>query len=411
MYLRQTIKRKCKGLIQLRNELLVRNRYAKDIRRLREKVKSKKLNVVFYTNEPQKWTYDSVYRELEKSPFFSPLILVVPRYRVHTGRDNTRMSLEEQYNFYKERNYNVKYGYEEGRYLDLKTFNPDIIFYLQLAEVPGIDSPVLVSKYALTFYCSYAYQLADYQKQYLQSFHKLLYLNYLEHEKTINIVNSYKKGNSRNCLSVGYPRLDVYNRKESHIDLKKYWKKPDKIKIIYAPHHSFQKSPKNIFNFSTFNKNYKFILELAKRYSDITTWIFKPHPMLRHTIISERLMTEQEAEEYYNQWSLIGNKYDTGDYFDVFKSSDLMITDCSSFLAEYFPSRHPIIRLINPKACEFNELGKQLSEGFYNVHNNEELEHVFKQLVIYNNDELAVRRKEIAKTLINPKQTAGGGYI
>lgn len=388
---------------------IVRYNYRNDIKRIREKaLRGEKINVIFYTNEPQKWSYGSVYKEFEKSPYFSPLILVVPRYRVHTGKDKTRMSLKEQYNFYKERNYNVEYGYINGEYVDIKKFSPDVFFYLQLAEIPDVDDPILISRFALTFYCSYAFQLANYGKQYLQKFHKLLYLNYLENDKTYEIVDSYRQGNSRNCLSVGYPKLDVYiNKYESLIDVSKYWTEPEKFKIIYAPHHSFQKTKGNIFNFGTFPQNYKFILELARKSKSKTTWIFKPHPMLRYTIVSEGLMTDSEADEYYKEWAKIGKIFDTGDYFDIFKTSDLMITDCSSFLAEYLPSNKPLIRLINPKSIDFNIIGKQLSACFYSVHNNEELTSVFDDVVLNNNDYLTETRKEIANTLIDVNETAG----
>ena len=132
--------------------------------RLRKTMREgKRIRVVFYTNEPQKWSYESLYRAFESSPHFEPLVVVVPRYAVHIGKDHTRMPLEEQYAFYKVRGYHVEYGYEEGRYLDIKTFEPDVFFYLQLAEVPGIDDPEIVSKYALTCYCPYSFSLTDYR--------------------------------------------------------------------------------------------------------------------------------------------------------------------------------------------------------------------------------------------------------
>lgn len=205
------------------------------MRRLRKKIGAEKIRVVFYTNEPQKWSYESLYREFEKSPLFEPVVVVVPRYMVHAERDHTRMTLEEQYDFYKSRNYNVEYGYVNGTYIDIKAFRPDIFFYLQLAEVPGVDDPLIVSYNALTLYCPYFYQLADHRKNYLQSFHKLLYVNYLEHELNLKRFESYGKGNSQNCVVVGYPKLDVYIKSNNNRTWRQYWKEPEKLKIIYAP--------------------------------------------------------------------------------------------------------------------------------------------------------------------------------
>lgn len=357
--------------------------------------------MVFYTNEPQKWSYESLYRALESNPHFEPLIVVVPRYAVHMGKDHTRMALEEQFDFYRERGYRVEYGYKDGRYLEIASFRPDIFFYLQLAEIPGIDNPEMVSKYALTCYCPYSFPLTDHRKQYLPRFHRLLFRYYVPHEWTRERFEGYAKGNAKNCVVVGYPKLDVYFR-ETAPDADKFWKNPSKVRIIYAPHHSV----KDVFLFSTFQYNHQFILDLAKRMSDRTTWIFKPHPMLKGAILRAGMMMEEDLDAYYRSWSEIGHVYDQGDYFDIFKSSDLMITDCASFLVEYLPSGHPLIRLINDRSCPLDKLGQTFSDCYYNVHDEEELKQVFDELVVDENDYLGTHRKEMAATLVDNRQTA-----
>lgn len=372
--------------------------------RVKCKIKKNKLKVVFYTNEPQKWSYDSLYWEFENSNYFEPLIVVVPRYRVHKGLDRTRMSLEEQYKFYLERGYRVTYGYKEGKYIDIKLLKPDIFFYLQLAEIPGVDDPYIVSKTALTAYCPYAYQLSDYKKHYLETFHRLLYVNYMEHQLTLERFESYKKGNSKNCVSVGYPKLDVYLNTLTQ-NPKRYWKDPSKYKIIYAPHHSFRKNDSYLFRWSTFPENYNLILQIAREHLE-TTWIFKPHPMLKSTIIREGLMTEEQVNRYYAEWEEVGHIYDSGDYFDIFKTSDLMITDCGSFLAEYLPSNKPLIRLINKRGVPLNKLGKQFSDCYYNAYNNDDLLLFFDEIVVKGNDYKKAYRCYKAELLVDAKETA-----
>lgn len=382
----------------------IQHNYNATLRRLRKKVQKEKLRVIFYTNEPQKWSYEFVYRKFENSPYFFPIVVVVPRYRVHEGSDDTRMTLEEQYQFYKDRGYNVEYGYIDGKYLDISTFSPDIFFYMQLAEIPNIDHPAIVSKYALTCYCPYGYSFSDYKKQYLQDFHRLLWTNFVEHELTIERYEQYKRGNSKNCIATGYPKLDAYTLPQS-ASASKYWKNPEKYKIIYAPHHSFSDNEHNLFRWGTFDKNYSFILSLAKKHPE-TTWIFKPHPMLRSRIVTYNLMTEQEADAYYEEWGHIGNIYDTGDYMDIFRTSNLMITDSGSFLAEYLPSGNPLIRLINDSGIALNNLGVHFSQCFYNTHNNNELMEFFENIVVCGDDPLKKHRCEMATTLVDKYETA-----
>lgn len=378
---------------------------ALQVQRLRRKVRhGAAIRVVFYTNEPQKWSYESLYRVFEESPYFDPVVVVVPRYMVHVGKDHTRMTLEEQYAFYKDRGYHVEYGYENDRYLEIKTFEPDIFFYLQLAEIPGVNDPSTVSKYALTCYCPYSFSLTDYRKEYLPGFHRLLFRYYVVHEWTRERFEGYAKGNSKNCVVVGYPKLDVYF-KDMASDADKYWREPSKVRIIYAPHHSVGDGH-DIFRLSTFPNNHQVLLDLAKETRDRTTWIFKPHPMLRQAVIRAGIMTKEELDAYFRDWSEVGQVYDQGDYFDIFKSSDLMITDCASFLAEYLPSGHPLIRLINPGSCPLDRLGNCFADCYYNVHNEEELKQVFEDLIVRGNDSMATHRKELARTLVDPRQTA-----
>ena len=128
--------------------------------------------------------------------------------------------------------------------------------------------------------------------------------------------------------------------------------------------------------------------------------------MLRSVILKEGIMSEEETKKYYDEWAKIGNLYDTGDYFDIFISSDLMITDCASFLAEYLPSHKPLIRLINPKCIEFDELGQRLSKCYYNAHNNEELLSLFNNIVLNKEDILKDQRNTLANTLVNPNVSA-----
>lgn len=387
----------------LEDYITVQENYAKVLVRLKEKIKTEPLNVIFLSNEPQKWTYASLYKEFEKSEYFRPLVLVYPRERTLSGEDRTLTSTDEHYQLLKNKSINVDYWYKDGYFVDLKSFNPDIIFYTQLAELPDYDSPVKISEYALTFYCPYGFQMADFQKNYTQTFHKLLFKYICEHQLNIERYEKYKKNNSKNCVALGYPKLDVYQEKGQNINISEYWKDPDKFKIIYAPHHTLNDG---IYNFGTFLENGKFILELAKKYSDVATWIFKPHPLLKFKLLQDNLLSEAEIDKYYSEWKDIGNYYNGGDYFDIFKSSDLMITDCASFLIEYLPTGKPLLRLRTANSMKLNALGEYFTTQYYNSYNNSELEKLFQELVIKNNDYKKEERQKLVSELIDFKESS-----
>lgn len=112
-------------------------------------------------------------------------------------------------------------------------------------------------------------------------------------------------------------------------------------------------------------------------------------------------MTENEVQNYFEEWAKIGAVYEKGDYIDLFKTSDLMITDGCSFLAEYLPTGNPLIRPVNKNSVNLNALGKEISKGFYETKNNSEIQKLFNELLINKNDIKKEVRKEIANRILN----------
>lgn len=207
-----------------------------------------------------------------------------------------------------------------------------------------------------------------------------MYKYYLTHELNYKrLKKDYK--NIENCVVVGYPKLDTYLIPTTE-SIDNIWKNPEKIKIIYAPHHSFESFSMKL---ATFTENGKLILEWAKSHPE-TTWVFKPHPKLKYGLMTNKIMNEKEIEDYYKEWSKIGAVYEQGDYFDIFKSSDLMITDCSSFLAEYLPTKKPLIRPTNSNSMKLNEIGRLLTKEYYHTKNNQELLNTLEEVVVKRND-------------------------
>ncbi len=383
--------------IDLKNDInKTQKNYKNVIFKLRDKIKTEKIKVIFLIRENQKWTYQSLYELLEKSDIFEPLVLVSLLDIVRRGKDKTRNHIEEDYNFFKSKGINVDYAYKDGKYIDLKKFTPDIVFYDQPWELPKTHSPVYVSQFALTFYSSYSYELVDCPDDYTATFHRFMFKFFVEHKLNMQRYASYNSENIKNCAVVGYPKLDEYFKEKQECNL---WKEQNKLKVIYAPHHSVDK---NGLKLSTFTENGKFILELAKKHPE-TTWIFKPHPRLKYALLRNKIMSESEIEEYFNEWAKIGTVYEKGSYIDLFRTSDIMITDGCSFLGEYLPSGKPLIRLINKNSIKLNDLGKMIVEGYYSSNNNSQIEELFSDLLINKNDYKKEHRKELISEILNNK--------
>lgn len=351
---------------------------------------NKKIKIVFLVRENQKWSYQSIYESLESDPRFETIVLVSLLKLSHDGKDKTRNNLEENYKFFKSKGINVDYAYQNGDYIDLKLFSPDIVFYDQPWDLPQIHEPDYVSNFALTCYVPYGFGVLDFKKDYTEKFHKLLYKMFVEHEETKKRYIKYNRNNGNNCVISGQPKLDTYFEPESR-NPQEIWKDSSKFKIIYAPHHSLDK---NGLNYATFKNNGKFILELAQRHPE-TTWVFKPHPRFKYALLRNNIMTEEEIEQYYEKWQNIGKICTDGNYFDIFKSSDILLTDCCSFLAEYSPTGKPIVQIKNhskPK-IEFNTIGKRILDGCYVIEENSEIERAIEQLITGDDSKQNIRKR------------------
>ena len=393
---KKALEQTCLKLQAERDVLKSRKIYKKTVQRLRNK--KEKIRVGFILSENSKWGYQSLYDLFANSEHYEPVVLITLLTSVHKGVDTTRYNSQENYDFFKSRDMNVEYLYQDGKYKNLKDFKLDIVFYDQPWDLPEKYRPSALYKYALPCFCSYSYEVLHDTDNYFTNFHAFLFRYFIEHEINYKRYKKYNKFAEDNCVVAGYPKLDVYlDKNDSECSV---CKDKNKFKIIYAPHHSFD----NALKLSTFIENHNDILELAKNNPD-TTWIFKPHPRLKFALMKMKVMSEEEIDNYYKEWEKVGKVYTQGDYFDIFKTSDLMITDCCSFLAEYLPTEKPLIRLINNKAQPLNFLGDKIVSQYYYAHNKQDLEIIFEQLK-NGNDYKKEERIKLIPDIVDPTTPA-----
>ena len=210
-----------------------------------------------------------------------------------------------------------------------------------------------------------------------------------------------KEFNAKNCIALGSIKLDNYEI----INKEKYQKDDNKKRIIYAPHHSFDSDTGH--NCATFLENGDFILNLAKNHPE-TKWIIRPHPEFYDRLLKTNKKTKTQIDEYFLEWEKIGTiSKPTDNYFEQFILSDCLITDSISFLAEYLPLDKPLLHLRNKNQKEkFNSLIEKIISSYYQIYSNNELEEIFNNVVLLNNDYLKDKRKENIKLLMIDNKTA-----
>ena len=201
-----------------------------------------------------------------------------------------------------------------------------------------------------------------------------------------------------NVVAVGHSRLDAYFAPTAKHNS---WKSQNKTHIIYAPHHSFKDS---IYKQGTWEWNGEHILELAKQHQDTTEWIFKPHPRFKIEL-TNLLHSAEKAQAIFDEWGKVATVYTEGNYMDIFKTADLMISDCCSFKIEWLPTEKPYIELVShyPNA-DLGDMYRHFCEGYYKARTTEDIDKFFDQIVYQKQDPYKQKRQELLKEI--PQQSS-----
>ena len=377
----------------------INSRYKSIVRRLSNEIKKRKIKIIFLNCESSKWAYKSIYEKFKADDRFDVQV-IISIYDMLNNKKYRYIDIEKSlinnYNFFKRQGIEVGFAYDfkKHKYIDLKEFHPDIVFYDEPQSAPKVHSIDKVSKYALTMYCSYGSCISNGDNEH-EEVYKKLFVYFVDNDFTIDsLINFGFK--SENLFVAGQPKTDAY-LDEINSD-NKLWK-TDKKHIIIAPHFSFD--DKTELRFGTFNWNYKFFLEYAKKHPEYE-FILKPHPSLKREIVKRKLMTIDETNEYFNEWMNLENAsvFESGNYIDMFRTSDVLITDCNSFLFEYLPTEKPVIQLINPKSKGHNEFGRKIIEGYYKAKSTDEIEEFLDKILLKGEDSLLQKRKDIIKNVL-----------
>ncbi len=307
----------------------------------------KKIQIGFVVYTGAMWFFDELYKLLCENDRYDVKIII--------GHLKTREYDASEFEYQKACRYFQNKGFDISNIKDIENF--DILFYL--TPYSFFDQNLNLENVRLNklvFHVSYSYMLSRNTEKLSFNMYHWSFRYYTDSEyylKEIQKINTYS-GNARYC---GYPKMDQYYRASDR-------RISSNTTIIYAPHQSVDYKKNKA---ATFDVNYRFMLQLMEQYKDSVHWIYKPHPLLRDRCISAKLFDSYEAyDRYLEEMKATGcvTFASEGDYFDLFKASDAMITDSVSFLAEYQFTGKPLLLLMSGMA-EYNEFGQSIVDILY----------------------------------------------
>lgn len=351
--------------------------------------KGQKLKICLLTSRPGIWNFDYLYKILEKDTRFETIPVVMPD--PFQGRlamlDYLKQSSQEL--IQKGLDPVCGYDFNTNKILDLKKeINPDIIIFSDFWK-PHFCKEFYITEFLdkITILNDYGFSVMQDEKTCNWELNNLVDLYTRETVIHKNMATKLMDNSGENVVITGSPKLDcVFDTDYKYNDIWKPQTCPKK-RIIWAPHHS-RYMPNDMYCCNAFWEVYNEMLNIAEKYKDKIQIAFRPHPMLKEKI--KQAWGEYITNDYFKKWETLENtQISSGSFIDLFGTSDAMIMDCCSFLAEYTAFNKPLFYTrTSTSRLNLNEFGEKLFEHVYDTEGDLvlDIEHFIKDVVINGND-------------------------
>jgi hypothetical protein len=329
-------------------------------------------------------------------PAFKVSLIAIP-YR-HSSFGDSEYRDAGMSAYFNENGYDFRYGYnkEKDEWLDLKDLAPDYVFFQTPYDYqfPYSYTAKHVSTYAQICYIPY-YGILVFRGEVESITHPHSFFRNVNHvflgnkyEKKDLIVNLREKVRGINIHVTGSPLTDRVLQCDYN---KLYARKSIKKCILWTPRWNTSEGICHFFDYKDH------LIKLAENNLNINL-IFRPHPLCFQNFLTTGEMTKSSLDEFRLRFdNLVNARIDeTEDYLESFANSDILITDVSSIMVDYFVTGKPII--YTHKIDTFNHFASHISKGFYWVANQSELDETL-QMLLTGADPLKEKRLSITRQL------------
>ncbi|MBR2222662.1 MAG: CDP-glycerol glycerophosphotransferase family protein, partial [Campylobacter sp.] len=360
----------------------------------------KKLNICIQVCRPGLWNLDYLYKILDESPYFNPSILIMPDKAYK--REMHELYARQTYAELVQKGYRPFKGYDfdKEKIIDIrKEINPDIILFTDFWK-PHFFDTFYINRFRdkITFLNEYGFSVMQDELTCNFELNNLVDLYFRPTQVHVEMAQKLMNNKGINVLAVGHPKIDALL--DENTNFNDVWKAQDKPKkrIIWAPHYNAN-TPKTMYQNDAFYILYDFMLDIAEKYKEEVQFVFRPHPVLYQAL--EKKWGLEDVKKYYQKWDELDNgQYYAGNFVDLFATSDAMIMDSCSFMAEYTAFNKPLFHTVTQTSrTNLNEFGEILYKNFYTPINELEsdIENFIQDVVINGNDYKKEERTEFVK--------------
>lgn len=368
--------------------------YRRIVRSIRRKGK---INVLFIASSLAMWRFDELYRLMKRDSRMNVGICIRP-FAKYRGEEyeKCRDALAQ---YFKSQAFDFECIEDSSDFDRLKeAFSPDIIFYPQPYDGCYNNSMEWRKNLdCLLVYVPYGLTPVDTPELLNNGLVNYAWKHYVQYPVYADLAERVCNNLGRNVVVVG----DFRRAELSGPGLSDPWKKfPDgksRKRIIWAPH--FQIFANELFNRPDFLWVGDAMLRMAKKFSDSIQIAFKPHPSLFTELCKHPDWGPARTHDLYRQWAEMTNtQLETGEYTDLFKTSDAMIHNCGSFACEYLYVDKPVVFTGRDKegtVAPLNPLGRECIDAHYFATSPDEIEAFITDVVIGGNDTFSSRRQSL----------------
>ena len=374
-----------------------------------------KIKVLFFVYLPSVWdSQRSVYQAMKESESFDVYVLIAPM-----PDENKRLAYRENaLEFFKNEGIDFIVGCDLTTmvYVNIESLKMDVIFY-QTPFYYGIKDwlPEYISQYSYLAYIPYGFYIADIPKtQFNQIIHNVAWRVFAETPLHKQLYAIHKLTSDDNVVVSGYPKLDIYNMPYDETKAELMWKhsrgsSPLRKRILWTPHWIVDKSSK----YTLFTEYIDFFIEYLEKHSESIELILKPHPLLFETLLIEKVYTKEALNRILERLQSLSNAsiYTGGNYFPLFFSSDAIINSSISYMAEYLPTKKPMLFMPNKNDLGTNAFGEQVRKQHYMGYSKQDIEDFITHVVIGNHDPMYKQREEAIQTILYMPHQGAGMFI
>jgi len=406
-------RKELKQLEQQENKLALLSSSIIKNRALSKVLQKAPIKVLFVCHEPSLWSmFESIYQAMDSDEEFDPIIIALPyshsSIKRNTYKDAGVLEQLEKKNIKVIRGYNN----EHDKWLDPVNLLPDYVFFQTPYNLfPDNWSITQVSSIARICYVPYATSLFRGDVDDIlhpESFFKYTHLFFKEDSFSKDaFITKFENKNwyrTEKIVLSGHPKLD-YLSGDTHTKNAAWRRSEEKdvTRILWTPRWNTSDNCCHFFDYKDFFTTF------SEQHTEID-FTLRPHPLCFANFITTGELSQADLESMELQYEKSSNQLidQSADYQGTFSTCDILVSDVSSMMLEFFATGKPIIYTHSQNT--FNEFGTALSKGFYWAENEQELKRLLEQL-IQGNDPLREKRKELLDTLVYRPQSGAGNKI